>query len=195
MMTSLYPMKKNTSLVRVVTLIVILPIYLILGAAVFHVIERPNEMMTRDNLNRYITTFMKEHKHCVLETEVEELVEIIQSASLDGILYNGTHDRWDLVSTFFFSSTVVTTIGKKRLTLQLPPPSPTNQGHSLSTNPLPTLTTQSLSITISPRTSSNHDNNLCETTPPHQKFGLARGGVFRVRSKGLSGEMSRSYET
>lgn len=87
--------------------------YLLLGALVVSTIEAPYEGRLRKDLLELKQHFLAESP-CVNESDLEEFLSKVISANKFGvsILYSASNEsRWDLASSFFFSSTLVTTVG------------------------------------------------------------------------------------
>ncbi|XP_019941131.2 potassium channel subfamily K member 4 [Paralichthys olivaceus] len=101
---------------RCSTLLVILTgvlLYLVLGAVVFRALEAPREenkhMMLQSTRKDFLLNFT-----CVgennLQALIEEVVEAI-GAGVDASSNTSFVSQWDLASAFFFSGTIITTIG------------------------------------------------------------------------------------
>lgn len=89
--------------------------YLFIGAAVFRKLESDNEQETKTLSYATMREFMGNNT-CVSADELEELIRHMVSLYKQGILATGNQskssaDQWDWWSSFFFSATVVTTIG------------------------------------------------------------------------------------
>ncbi|XP_053577781.1 potassium channel subfamily K member 6 [Bombina bombina] len=87
--------------------------YLLLGALVVSTIEKPYEENLRDELRRLKIEFLQ-MSPCVNESSLEHFLEKVINANKFGVsvLYEASNDsNWDLASSFFFSSTLVTTVG------------------------------------------------------------------------------------
>uniref|UniRef100_A0A3B4UTR0 Potassium channel subfamily K member 4 n=1 Tax=Seriola dumerili TaxID=41447 RepID=A0A3B4UTR0_SERDU len=88
-------------------------LYLVLGAVVFRALEAPREegkhMQLLDTRRDFLSNFT-----CVdsenLQTLIEEVVEAV-SAGVDPSSNDTFVSQWDLASAFFFSGTIITTIG------------------------------------------------------------------------------------
>lgn len=88
-------------------------IYLLLGAWVVSSIEAPYEGDLRKELKWLKQKFLNESR-CVNESKLEAFLEKVISANKFGVsvLYNASNDsKWDLASSLFFASTLVTTVG------------------------------------------------------------------------------------
>ncbi|XP_075463118.1 potassium channel subfamily K member 6 [Ascaphus truei] len=88
-------------------------IYLFLGALVVSTIESPYEGTLRDELRQLKQHFLQDSP-CVNESGLEAFLEKVLNANKFGVsvLSNSSNDsNWDLASSFFFSSTLVTTVG------------------------------------------------------------------------------------
>ncbi|KAG7470717.1 hypothetical protein MATL_G00116810 [Megalops atlanticus] len=86
--------------------------YLLLGALVFSTIERPEEERLRSELSSLKAQFL--NQSCVNLTSLENFLEKVLSANKYGVsmLYNASgNSNWDLASSLFFASTLVTTVG------------------------------------------------------------------------------------
>ncbi|XP_035241569.1 potassium channel subfamily K member 6 [Anguilla anguilla] len=86
--------------------------YLLLGALVFSSVEKPEEERLRRELGFLKAEFL--NHSCVNITSLENFMEKILNANKYGvsILYNYSESsNWDLASSLFFASTLVTTVG------------------------------------------------------------------------------------
>ncbi|XP_043930389.1 potassium channel subfamily K member 16-like [Protopterus annectens] len=100
---------------RVLLLIFCYVGYLLIGAAVFHVLEHGEEGKTKTETYRQKLAFLKNYT-CLTEEAVERFIEVMIDALQNGINPSGTntttsHSNWDFTSAFFFVGTVVSTIG------------------------------------------------------------------------------------
>ncbi|XP_051881412.1 potassium channel subfamily K member 16 [Pristis pectinata] len=88
-------------------------VYLILGAAVFQVLEKQAEAHTRSNFKLAKLKFLTNYS-CLDGQALERFVQIIIDAWEKGVNPTGNStnpSNWDFSSSFFFAGTVVTTIG------------------------------------------------------------------------------------
>ncbi|XP_072285992.1 potassium channel subfamily K member 6 [Pyxicephalus adspersus] len=88
-------------------------IYLLLGAWVVSSIESPYEENLRNELKQLKQVFLHDSP-CVNESRLEAFLERVISANKFGVsvLNNASNEsQWDLASSMFFASTLVTTVG------------------------------------------------------------------------------------
>eukprot|EP00061_Rhincodon_typus_P005516 g25116.t1 len=86
-------------------------VYMLFGTVVFSAIEQPWEVRMRKELDEVKSRFLGEHG-CLQEPELDALLHRVLTASNYGVsaLRNASDDRnWDLASSLFFVSTVLTT--------------------------------------------------------------------------------------
>ncbi|KAM4697110.1 potassium channel subfamily K member 6 [Rhinophrynus dorsalis] len=87
--------------------------YLLVGALVVSYIESPYEASLREEL-RHFKSLLLEESPCINVTSLEVLLEKVISANKFGVsvLQNTSNDsNWDIASSLFFASTLVTTVG------------------------------------------------------------------------------------
>lgn len=88
--------------------------YLLLGALIVSSIERPYESRLRADLRGLKAAFLRANP-CLNESALETFLERVLRASRYGVsvLRNGSAgaSNWDFASAFFFSSTLITTVG------------------------------------------------------------------------------------
>ncbi|XP_029427355.1 potassium channel subfamily K member 6 [Rhinatrema bivittatum] len=87
--------------------------YLLLGALVISIIEKPYEGQLRTELLILKARFLNDSP-CVNESEFEGFLQQVLSANKYGVsvLRDAANDsNWDFATSFFFASTLVTTVG------------------------------------------------------------------------------------
>ncbi|KAM9409039.1 potassium channel subfamily K member 2 [Pholidichthys leucotaenia] len=98
----------------VTAIFLLVVLYLVMGAVVFRSLEQPHESAQRLAILSQKLEFLSRHS-CVNQSQLEELVKQVVSAIRSGVDPAGTltnhSSLWDLSSAFFFSGTVITTIG------------------------------------------------------------------------------------
>lgn len=103
-------------------LFILLLVYLVFGALVFRAIESKSQTKAQTQLNEYSEEFLRNHSECMNQTDLRDYVTLILDAMEKGAILSkefGTSNEnggeqmelWNLPNAFFFSSTVVTTIG------------------------------------------------------------------------------------
>ena len=94
---------------RFLLLAVVLIVYMIFGALVFHILERDTEQKSRQKYRNIFDNFRHKYKHLINESDLIELLDAYSNGSADGLI--GPKERWDLSGSFYFVATVVSTIG------------------------------------------------------------------------------------
>ncbi|KAH3799837.1 hypothetical protein DPMN_153453, partial [Dreissena polymorpha] len=98
---------------RLLPLMIVVTVYLCLGALVFQFIEGKPELQRREDLRNLIRTFI-ENNTCISHKELAAFIDAISSETTfaQGTL-QGTNvsTRWDFSGSFSFVVTVATTIG------------------------------------------------------------------------------------
>ncbi|KAM6182815.1 potassium channel, subfamily K, member 16-like [Erethizon dorsatum] len=87
--------------------------YLLLGATVFRLLEKPAEAESRDQFQLEKLHFLENYT-CLDRWALEQFVQVILEAWVKGVNPKGNStnpSNWDFGSSFFFAGTVVTTIG------------------------------------------------------------------------------------
>ncbi|XP_071539228.1 potassium channel subfamily K member 1-like [Panulirus ornatus] len=106
-------LKMAKSNVRLLAYIVLYLIFLVLGAAIFSAIEAPQEIEMIRAIRRRRNNFLADFP-CLTDADLEALIEEIIKANNRGVsaAKNVTSEpNWSFGQSFFFSSTIVTTIG------------------------------------------------------------------------------------
>ncbi|XP_041035308.1 potassium channel subfamily K member 6-like [Carcharodon carcharias] len=87
--------------------------YLLLGAAIVSLIEQPHERRLREEM-RLLKSRLLNSSSCLAESDLERFLERALAADRYGAsaLNNTSHTtNWDFASAFFFTSTLITTVG------------------------------------------------------------------------------------
>lgn len=101
---------------RWVTLLILFLVtvgYLAIGAAVFQALESQNEQDLKQNSGDFLQKFL-ERAECVNREDLERLILGVLKAYDQGVIalnQTTSSENWNFASSFFFSATVVTTIG------------------------------------------------------------------------------------
>uniref|UniRef100_A0A8C5K4W6 Potassium channel subfamily K member 4 n=1 Tax=Jaculus jaculus TaxID=51337 RepID=A0A8C5K4W6_JACJA len=104
---------RSTTLLALLALVLL---YLVSGALVFQALEQPHEQQAQRELEQIQEKFLREHP-CVSEQELGSFIQEVAAALGGGAdpetnsTTNGNHSAWNLGSAFFFSGTIITTIG------------------------------------------------------------------------------------
>ena len=88
--------------------------YLIIGMLAFHFLEMENEDFVRQDIGEYKQKILA-NLTCLDEQELENLIMAVKYAIDNGLDPSSnstiTRSNWEYHSAFFFSGTVITTIG------------------------------------------------------------------------------------
>ena len=84
---------------------------MLVGASVFMVLERDNEIQEKADYQSKLDAFYAKY-NVVERQDVEDLLKLHSEAEAAGIVGN-RRDRWDFSGSFYFVGTVVSTIGKE----------------------------------------------------------------------------------
>ncbi|XP_063095012.1 potassium channel subfamily K member 16 isoform X2 [Cavia porcellus] len=98
---------------RVLPLLLAYICYLLLGATVFWLLEKPAETESRDQFQLEKLHFLGNYT-CLDRWALEQFLQVILEAWVKGVNPQGNStnpSNWDFGSSFFFAGTVVTTIG------------------------------------------------------------------------------------
>ncbi|XP_048217489.1 potassium channel subfamily K member 4 [Perognathus longimembris pacificus] len=104
---------RSTTLLALLALVLL---YLVLGALVFQALEQPQEQQAQRELGEVREKFLRAHP-CVSELELGLFIKDVAGALGGGAdpelnsTTNSSHSAWNLGSAFFFSGTIITTIG------------------------------------------------------------------------------------
>lgn len=110
---SLLNLNMASTTLRLLCLGIFFLFYLALGASVFSAIESPIERTAMDDLIKKKADFLQKHS-CITDMSLEDLIAEIVEANNRGVSVghnNSVVPSWSFGQSFFFSSTVVTTIG------------------------------------------------------------------------------------
>ena len=93
-------------------LFIALNIYLIIGMVTFHYLETENETAVKKDTNVFKNAILANFT-CLSEESLESFIRVIAFAVRNGIdpSNSTTPSNWDWYQTFFFSGTIITTIG------------------------------------------------------------------------------------
>ncbi|XP_037089633.1 potassium channel subfamily K member 1-like isoform X2 [Pollicipes pollicipes] len=104
--------------VRLLCLVLFYLVFLVVGAAIFSAIESPVEVGIVRSTHRMKKAFLKQHP-CVTESDLEDLITEVVLANNRGVSASkniSSGSNWSFGQSFFFSATVVTTIGYGHVT-------------------------------------------------------------------------------
>ncbi|EHH22734.1 TWIK-related arachidonic acid-stimulated potassium channel protein, partial [Macaca mulatta] len=111
---------RSTTLLALLALVLL---YLVSGALVFRALEQPHEQQAQRELGEVREKFLRAHP-CVSDQELGLLIKEVADALGGGAdpetnsTSNSSHSAWDLGSAFFFSGTIITTIGYGNVALR-----------------------------------------------------------------------------
>eukprot|EP00069_Balaena_mysticetus_P017788 bmy_10873T0 len=97
-------------------LLAVVLLYLVSGALVFQALEQPHEQQAQRELGEVREKFLRAHP-CVSDQDLGLFIKEVADALGGGAnpdtnsTSNSSHSAWDLGSAFFFSGTIITTIG------------------------------------------------------------------------------------
>ncbi|EHB04404.1 Potassium channel subfamily K member 16 [Heterocephalus glaber] len=98
---------------RILPLLLAYVCYLLLGATIFQLLEKPAEAESRDQFQMEKLRFLENYT-CLDRRALERFVQVILEAWVKGVNPKGNStnpSNWDFSSSFFFAGTVITTIG------------------------------------------------------------------------------------
>ncbi|XP_051814263.1 potassium channel subfamily K member 13 [Acanthochromis polyacanthus] len=95
--------------VRFYLLGVLIAFYMLAGAAVFSILERPAELKAHQHWERRLRSFCQEHNMSC--EDLKSLLHHFEEARTAGIQTEKGRAQWDLPGAFYFVGTVVSTIG------------------------------------------------------------------------------------
>ncbi|XP_075404132.1 potassium channel subfamily K member 4 [Tenrec ecaudatus] len=104
---------RGTTLLALLALVLL---YLVSGALVFRALEQPHEQQAQRELGEVREKFLRAHP-CVSDQELGHFIKEVADALGGGAdpetnsTSNSSHSAWNLGSAFFFSGTIITTIG------------------------------------------------------------------------------------
>nr|XP_020014595.1 potassium channel subfamily K member 4 [Castor canadensis] len=111
---------RSTTLLALLALVLL---YLVSGALVFQALEQPQEQQAQRKLGEIRDNFLRAHP-CVSEQTLGSFIKEVAEALGGGAnpetnsTNNSSHSAWDLGNAFFFSGTIITTIGYGNVALQ-----------------------------------------------------------------------------
>lgn len=103
-------MKEDT--IQLLVLTVFLLLYMIIGAGIFSALEQQNEQKLKIYYNNIFYTFAKDNN--LTSSAISHLLKTHRESCLLGVGINQIN-KWDFAGSFYFTGTVITTIGKSYL--------------------------------------------------------------------------------
>lgn len=95
---------------RFLLLFFVMIIYICVGAGIFSLLERDNEIAQRKAYQSAVEQFLDSHPS-VNRSDLDNLLRLHDNAATAGFVDN-SRTKWDFSGSFLFVSTVVTTIGE-----------------------------------------------------------------------------------
>ena len=108
-------MKEDTLQLLILTFLLL--VYMVIGAGVFSALELSNEMSLKRYYYSIFESFAK--KHNLSESALSVLLSSQKEACMLGVALD-QHNKWDFAGSFYFTGTVITTIGKYNIDLYNP---------------------------------------------------------------------------
>lgn len=107
--------QQESSLKRTALLMFLLLLYLNVGALVFSTIEQRQLTEKQTAFLAYLESFIERHD-CLNSSELDDLLAVVaRSSTCISNRDTAVQHRWSFTNSLFFSTTVVTTIGKSRI--------------------------------------------------------------------------------
>ena len=100
-------MKEDT--IQLLVLTTLLLLYMIIGAGIFSALEQQNEEKLKTYYKDVFYTFAKDNN--LSSSAITHLLKSHREACLLGVGINQIN-KWDFTGSFYFTGTVITTIGK-----------------------------------------------------------------------------------
>ncbi|RWS27239.1 hypothetical protein B4U80_01739 [Leptotrombidium deliense] len=94
---------------RFLLLAIVLLLYMLFGATIFHLLEKDEEITSRNKYKNVYKKFIEKYTNVNI-TELHHLLNEYANATSSGLI--GKRSRWDFSGSFYFVGTVVSTIGE-----------------------------------------------------------------------------------
>ena len=108
----------NEDTLQLLILTALLLLYMIIGAGVFSVLELENEARLKQHYYSIFDEFAKRNN--LSSTALSTLLSSQKDACMLGVNV-GQYNKWDFTGSFYFTGTVITTIGKLHISLSAEP--------------------------------------------------------------------------